>query len=151
MFYRRFLTPHFIWEAAYFFRCLLPVHIFCFEPGLCHICFCLASYVIFGLGISFTLCFHFTIWVYNPFWPSPNLGESVQCTRYYDKALAYCSVLCSFSTLVCCTWRFLWLPALSLFWFAMIFLIHVCTTSILAMVYNWYLWCSSEHSRISIS
>ena len=26
----------------------LPVHIFCFEPGLCHICFCLASYVIFG-------------------------------------------------------------------------------------------------------
>lgn len=92
-----------------------------FPPGRLVLLVRWTTYVIYDLGIVmalvfFTLCFHFTIWVYNPFWPSPNLGESVQCTRYCDEASAYCSVLCNFSTLVCWTWHFLLLlPALSLF------------------------------------
>jgi hypothetical protein len=151
MFYRRLLSPHFIGGAAYFFWCLLPVHIFCFEPGLCHICFCLAFYFIvgkfptwqacfvgpvdhicylrswyrYGLGIFYTVLslYHLSV---QPFLTIPEFRGKcpMHSVLWWSVSLLFCVVQFQHTCLL--NLAFFVVTTCSLiFWLIMIFLIHV--------------------------
>jgi hypothetical protein len=102
-----------------------------FPPGRLVLLVRWTTYVIYDLGIVmalvfFTLCFHFTIWVYNPFLTIPEFRGKcpMHSVLWWSVSLLFCVVQFQHTCLF--NLAFFVVTTCSLiFWLIMIFLIHV--------------------------